>query len=104
MTKDLNEAMRRADANALEAYRGMPAGSLDIFTVQCVTKAALASLAHQGWVLVPREATEAMTDALVFDTPTIAGMLPRQKEAAMKRAQERLDAMLAAAPKAGGSE
>lgn len=49
--KTLDEALRRADANALEAYRGMPAGSRDVDTVQRVTQAALASLAHQGWLL-----------------------------------------------------
>ena len=87
--KPLDEALRRADENALEAYRGMPAGSRDFDTVQCVTKAALASLAHQGWVLVPRVATDDM-----LATGKIAAV-------ATYRVDQVYESMVAAAPKLG---
>lgn len=49
--KTLDEALRRA-AEAVDRIRDVPQAS-----THKQLHAALASLAHDGWVLVPREAT-----------------------------------------------
>lgn len=64
---DLNEALRRAGDAACEEWdrwEDRNHGRCNIAdSADALVKAALASLARDGWVLVPREATECMVTA-----------------------------------------
>lgn len=99
--KTLDEAMRRAAENAGRSMQVPTIGRLSAHWERkgsIARDAVLASLAADGWVLVPREATQAMVDA---------GIAPRgytvDGYANTHDLSDKWRAMLAAAPTTGGA-
>lgn len=102
-TKPADEAMREAAEalrDKLALQRELSASDFSVTREDVMVRQILRALEASGWVCVPKVATDEMAAAII-GLSEVAGLLPNMKQAAMNRAQERLDAMLAAAPRLG---